>query len=87
LAVFFEVLPVIQVAPVAGVVIDRLPRKAVLVGADLTRTVLVLALLLTNSLWQIYAIILMLTKVLLDMHLSVTIIHPLSSPPRGEGRI
>lgn len=35
--VFFEVVPVILLAPVAGVVIDRLPRKAVLIGADLAR--------------------------------------------------
>lgn len=60
-AVFFEVVPVILFAPVAGVVIDRLPRKAVLVVSDLTRAVLVLALLLTTELWQMYAIIALLT--------------------------
>jgi MFS family permease len=55
--VFFEVAPVILLAPVAGVVIDRLPRKAILVGSDLIRAGLVLALLLTTELWQIYAIV------------------------------
>src|SRR5712692_6204556 len=55
--VFFEVVPIILVAPIAGVVIDRLPRKAILVVADVVRAVLVLALLLTTQLWQIYAII------------------------------
>jgi MFS family permease len=60
-AVFFEVVPVILLAPLAGVVIDRLPRKTVLVGADLARAALVVALLLTTDLWQIYAIIILLT--------------------------
>jgi MFS family permease len=60
-AVFFEVVPVIVLAPVAGVVIDRLPRKAVLVGADLTRAALVIGLLFTTELWQIYLIITLLT--------------------------
>lgn len=56
-AVFFEVVPVILVAPVAGVLIDRLPRKAVLVGSDVVRALLVLALLATTELWQIYGIV------------------------------
>ncbi|MCI0398566.1 MAG: MFS transporter, partial [Chloroflexi bacterium] len=60
-AVFFEIVPVILFAPVAGVVIDRLPRKAVLVASDLARATLVLGLLLTTELWQIYAIIFLLT--------------------------
>ena len=59
--VFFEVVPVILLAPIAGVVIDRLPRKVVLVGADLIRALLVLALLLTTQLWQIYLIVALLT--------------------------
>ena len=61
--VFFEVIPVILVAPVAGVVIDRLPRKAVLVVSDVLRAVLVLTLLVTTELWQIYMIIVLLTTV------------------------
>jgi MFS family permease len=60
-AVFFEVLPVILLAPVAGVVIDRFPRKTILIVADVVRAVCVLALLLTTQLWQIYAIITLLT--------------------------
>ena len=59
--VFFEVIPVILLAPIAGVLIDRLPRKAVLVGADLVRAILVLALLLTTEQWQIYLIVALLT--------------------------
>jgi MFS transporter, DHA3 family, macrolide efflux protein len=34
-AVFFEVVPVVSLSLVAGVVIDRLSRKAVLVDSDL----------------------------------------------------
>jgi MFS family permease len=59
--VFFEVVPVVLLAPVAGVVIDRLPRKVVLVSADLVRAALVLALLLTTEQWQIYGIVALLT--------------------------
>jgi MFS family permease len=59
--VFFEVVPVILFAPIAGVIIDRLPRKAVLVVSDLIRAGLVLALLFTTELWQIYAIVALLT--------------------------
>ena len=60
-AVFFEVIPVILLAPVAGVVIDRLPRKHILIMFDVVRALLVLALLLTTEVWQIYVIIALLT--------------------------
>jgi MFS family permease len=40
-----EVLPVLILGPVAGVVIDRVSRKAVLIGADLFRAALVITLL------------------------------------------
>ena len=59
--VFFEVLPVVLLAPVAGVVIDRLSRKLVLVVSDVVRAVLVLTLLLTTEQWQVYAIVVLLT--------------------------
>jgi len=54
-------VPVILLAPIAGVVIDRFPRKAVLAGSDIIRSLLVLSLLLTTELWQIYAVITLLT--------------------------
>jgi MFS family permease len=60
-AVFFEVVPVILLAPVAGIVIDRFSRKAVLITSDLLRAWLVLSLLFTTELWQVYAIISLLT--------------------------
>ena len=62
-AVFFEVVPVIVFAPVAGVIIDRLPRKLVLVVADVLRAGLTLALLFTTQLWQIYVVIALLSVV------------------------
>ena len=55
--VFFEVVPIVLLAPVAGVVIDRFSRKAVLVVSDVLRAVLVLALLLTTEQWQVYTIV------------------------------
>src|SRR5713226_1825573 len=50
--VFFEVVPVILIAPIAGVVIDRLPRKAVLVVADVVGAGLGMAMLLNTQLWK-----------------------------------
>ena len=59
--VLLEIVPVILFAPVAGVLIDRLPRKFVLVAADVVRAVAVLGLPFTTELWQIYAIVALLT--------------------------
>src|ERR687885_5980 len=47
-----EVVPVLALGPVAGVVIDRFSRKAVLVGADLFRAALVLTLLWSQGAWH-----------------------------------
>lgn len=52
-----EFLPGAIVSPFAGVVVDRLPRKLVLIASDLGRAALVLLLLLVNSredLWLLY---------------------------------
>ncbi len=51
-----EVVPVLLLGPVAGVVIDRFPRKAVLIGADLARAGLVLSLLWPQSVWHAYLV-------------------------------
>lgn len=48
-----EVMPVLLFGPVAGVVIDRLSRKAVLIGADLFRALLVLSLLWPQGIWHV----------------------------------
>lgn len=45
-AVMFEVLPVLLLAPVAGLVADRLPRRSVMIRADLFRAVVALVLVI-----------------------------------------
>jgi MFS family permease len=51
-----EILPVLLLGPVAGVVIDRFSRKAVLIGADLVRAALVLSLLWPQGVWHTYLV-------------------------------
>ena len=51
-----EVVPVLVLGPVAGVVIDRFSRKAVLIGADLVRAGLVLTLLWPQGAWHAYIV-------------------------------
>ena len=51
-----EVVPVLLLAPVAGVVIDRFSRKGVLIGADLFRAVLVLSLVWPRGAWHAYLV-------------------------------
>src|SRR5918911_5314188 len=51
-----EVVPVLVLGPVAGVVIDRFSRKAVLIGADLFRAALVLTLLRPQGAWHAYVV-------------------------------
>lgn len=57
-SVVFQILPIIIIAPVAGVVIDRVNRKGILIGADLTRGLLALALSFANEIGQVYALVL-----------------------------
>jgi MFS family permease len=52
-----EILPVLLLAPVAGALIDRLPRVRVMVVADLARAALVALLALTQeSLWLVFVV-------------------------------
>jgi MFS family permease len=51
-----EVVPVLLLGPVAGVVIDRFSRKAVLIGADLARAALVLSLVWPQGAWHAYLV-------------------------------
>jgi MFS family permease len=51
-----EILPVLFLGPVAGVVIDRFSRKAVLIGSDLVRALLVLTLLWPQGAWHAYLV-------------------------------
>jgi MFS family permease len=51
-----EILPVLVLGPVAGVIIDRFSRKAVLIGADLVRAVLVFSLIWPQGAWHAYLV-------------------------------
>ncbi|HET6318077.1 MAG TPA: MFS transporter, partial [Chloroflexota bacterium] len=51
-----EVVPVLVLGPVAGVIIDRFSRKAVLITADLFRAGLVLTLLWPQGAWHAYVV-------------------------------
>ena len=51
-----EIVPVLLLGPVAGVVIDRFDRKAILVGADLFRAALALSLLWPQGVWHAYLV-------------------------------
>lgn len=51
-----EIVPVLLLGPVAGVVIDRLDRKQVLIAADIGRALLVLSLVWTQGVWHVYLV-------------------------------
>ena len=51
-----EIVPVLLLGPVAGVIIDRFDRKAVLIGADLLRAALALSLVRPLGTWHPYAV-------------------------------
>jgi len=52
--VLTEIVPTLLLGPVAGVVIDRLDRRRLLIVVDGVRALLVLALALTHALWTVY---------------------------------
>jgi len=51
-----EIVPVLLLGPVAGVIIDRFSRKAVLIGADLARAALALSLVWPQGTWHAYVV-------------------------------
>jgi len=51
-----EIVPVLLLGPLAGVIIDRFSRKAVLVGSDLFRALLVLSLVWPQGAWHAYLV-------------------------------
>ena len=51
-----EVVPVLLLGPLAGVVIDRYNRQAVLIGADLFRAALVASLIWPQGVWHAYLV-------------------------------
>lgn len=50
----------VGIAPIAGAVADRVPRRAMLVALDLVRAGAALALLFVTEIWQIYVLIFLL---------------------------
>lgn len=54
--VAIETVPVLALGPVAGVVIDRFSRKAILIASDLVRAALVLTLLWPQGVWHAYLV-------------------------------
>ncbi len=56
-SVVLEIVPVLLLAPIAGVIIDRFPRKAILIVSDLIRASLVVLLIGATQMWQIYLIV------------------------------
>jgi hypothetical protein len=59
-AMMAKLLPIVLVSPIAGVVVDRVSRKNVMIISDLLRCVVVLGFLLVEdqgSLWLVYALV------------------------------
>ena len=54
-----KIIPALVLSSFTGALVDRFDRRKVMIAADLTRMVLALALLTTNSLWFIYLIVLL----------------------------
>lgn len=52
-----KMIAYVSLAPVANAVSEKLPRKAVLIGADLVRAAVALFLPFIDSVWQIYVLI------------------------------
>jgi len=48
-----QLLPRVVLAPIAGIIADRRDRRRIILGADLTRAVLVALLLFTDNAWQV----------------------------------
>ncbi|MHA7283797.1 MFS transporter [Arthrobacter sp. TMS2-4] len=56
-ALTIKMLAYVFVAPVMAALVERLPRKGVLVGADLVRAAIALSLPFIDQVWQIYALV------------------------------
>ena len=56
-------LPLALLGPIAGVFVDRWPLKPTLVWSDLIRAALVIVLLFTTAMWQIYLVLVALSCV------------------------
>ncbi|MBC8285699.1 MAG: MFS transporter [Nitrospinae bacterium] len=61
-AMMAKLLPIVLISPIAGVVVDRIDRKTVMIASDLLRFVVVLGFLFIedqSTLWFIYALVIL----------------------------
>ena len=56
-ALAIKMIAYVFVAPVMAALVERLPRKGVLVGADLVRAAIALSLPFIDQVWQIYVLV------------------------------
>lgn len=56
-ALAIKMVAYVCVSPIANAIAERLPRKALLVGADLVRAGIALALPFIDAIWQVYALV------------------------------
>ena len=59
-AMMAKLLPIVLISPIAGVVVDRVSRKTVMIVSDLLRFIVVLGFLFVedqSTLWFIYALV------------------------------
>ncbi|MDX2377244.1 MFS transporter [Microbacterium sp. LRZ72] len=56
-ALTIKMVAYVAVAPIVAAAVDRLPRKAVLVGADVVRAATALGLPFVTEVWQVYVLI------------------------------
>ncbi|NBE50946.1 MFS transporter [Streptomyces boluensis] len=59
-ALAIKMVAYVAVAPAIGAVADRLPRRALMVGADLTRAAVAVLLPFVDQVWQVYVLIFLL---------------------------
>lgn len=55
-ALALRAVPWVTIGPVAGVIVDRLDRRAVMIACDVARAILVALLPFTNAVWQAYVL-------------------------------
>ena len=56
-------LPIVVMGPLAGVFVDRWPLKPTLIASDLIRAALAMLLLVSTSMWHLYAVLAMLSAI------------------------
>ena len=56
-ALAIKMIAYVGLAPIASAIAEKLPRKAVLIGADLLRASVALFLPFIDAVWQIYSLI------------------------------